>query len=136
MSDMKGLRIVVAEDDDLNLFIIMKVLKDAGHIGVEFPDGHLAWEYLSAHPHDVDMVVLDKMMVQMHGLEVVRLMKEHEVLKHVPIIIQSGDAYQDKIDEAFAAGIDRYITKPFENELLLEVIQELAFEYNLGGLES
>lgn len=132
MADIRGLRIVVAEDDDLNLFIIMKVLKDAGHIGVEFPDGHLAWNYLKDHPREVDIVILDKMMLQMHGLEVVKNMKDHATLKNIPIIIQSGDAYQDKIDEAFQAGIDRYITKPFENELLLAVVQEVAVEYGLG----
>ena len=133
MANIQGLRIVVAEDDDLNLFIIMKTLQHADHIGIEFPDGHLAWEYLYAHPTEVDIVILDKMMIQMHGLEVVQHMKGHPTLKNIPIIIQSGDAFPDKIKEAVDTGIDSYITKPFEGFQLLEVINEVAKQYNLGN---
>ena len=132
MTDIQGLRIVVAEDDELNLLIIMKTLQHAGHIGIEFPDGHLAWEYLCAHPTEVDIVILDKMMIQMHGLEVVKRMKEHPTLKNIPIIIQSGDAFPDKIKEALDAGIDRYITKPFEDFQLMEVVNEVAKQHGLG----
>src|ERR1700743_2874422 len=131
MEAIKGLRIVVAEDDEFNMFIVMKALKDAGHIGIEFPDGDVAWEYLSHHPSEVDMVILDKMMINMHGLEIVRKMKEHLILKNIPIIIQSGDAYPDKIKEAMDAGIDYYLTKPFDDFKLLEVIQEVAEKHKL-----
>ena len=133
MTEIKGLRIVVAEDDDLNLLIVMKTLEEGGHIGIEFEDGDTAWQYLREHPIEVDMVILDKMMLRMHGLEVVKLMKEHEILKRIPIIIQTGDAYPDKIKEAVDAGIDCYITKPFEGNDLLEVIQDVAARYKLLG---
>ena len=131
MIDIKGLRIVVAEDDDINMFIIMKTLTDNGHTGAEFTDGSQAWEYLCNHPREVDMVILDKMMSQMHGMEVVERMKGHAVLKNTPIIIQSGDAVPEKIKEAIDAGIDRYITKPFEEIQLLELINEVASERGL-----
>lgn len=131
MAETHGLHIVVAEDDDLNLLIVTKTLRDAGHTCIEFYDGHLAWAYLCEHPIEVDMVILDKMMIQMHGLEVVRRMKEHPILKSTPIIIQTGDAYPDKIKEAVDAGIDCYITKPFESQDLLEVVNDVATKYNL-----
>lgn len=129
MADAKGLRIVVAEDDDLNLLILLKTIRDSGNNVVDFTDGNLALDYLYAHPSEVDMVILDKMMLQMHGMEVVRRMKEHDVLKNIPVIIQSGDAFPDKIKEALDAGIDRYITKPFEGSELVEIINELASQH-------
>ncbi len=132
MTEIKNLRIVVAEDDDLNLFIVMKTLADYGHVGIEFPDGDVTWEYLCENPREVDIVILDKMMLKMHGLEVVRRMKDHAILKNTPIIIQSGDAFPDKIQEALDVGIDKYITKPFEGSELLAVIQEVAEKYGLG----
>ena len=76
------------------------------------------------------------MMLKMHGLEVVRKMKEHAILKNIPIIIQSGDAFHDKIQEALDMGVDRYITKPFEDTNFLEVIQEVAEKYNLGNISA
>lgn len=122
----KSLRIVVAEDDEINLFVLMKIIKDSGHIGIDFPDGHLAWDYLKEHPIEVDMVILDKMMTQMQGLEVVRHMKEHLILRNIPIIMQSGDAHPEKVQEAIDIGIDSYITKPFDESRLVEAINEAA----------
>lgn len=129
MTNIKTLRIVVAEDDEINLFVLMKIIKDSGHIGIEFPDGHLAWDYLQQNPVDVDMVILDKMMVQMQGLEVVRRMKEHLILKNTPIIMQSGDAQPEKVKEAINVGIDSYITKPFDELCLVKAINKIAEEH-------
>ncbi len=135
MTDKRKLRIAVAEDDDLNLMILTKILESAGHVSLEFSDGHLILEYLCENPKEVDVVILDKMMVQMHGLEVVRHMKNHVLLKNIPIIIQSGDVFPDKIKEALDAGVDRYITKPFEDFQLLEMIQDLAQQYELKTIQ-
>jgi len=133
MADVKNLRILVAEDDDLNLFITMKTIESTGNVGMGFPHGTAAWEYLEKNPDSVDMVILDKMMVQLHGLEFVKRMKEHPIFKNIPIIMQSGDAYPDRIKEAVEMGIDCYITKPFKANELLQVIQDIAAKYDLGN---
>ncbi len=123
---IRTLNIVGVDDDDLNLFILMKSIKSAGHNGIPFPHGDAAWEYLQANPTSVDMVILDKMMAQLNGLEVIRLMKEHPDLKNIPIIIQSGDAAPERIKEGLDVGADRYITKPFKPAELIDIIREEA----------
>jgi CheY-like chemotaxis protein len=132
MTDIKNLHIVASDDDDLNLFILMRVIKDSGNIGKGFADGDVTWEYLQNHPKEVDMVILDKMMHNMNGIEVINRMKAHPILKNIPIIIQSGDAVPERIKEGIDSGADRYITKPFDPHQLIEMVTELAEKNGLG----
>lgn len=129
MSNCKKLNIVVADDDDTNLFILSKIISDLGHNVVDFVDGKPTLDYLYTNPTTVNIVFLDKMMLQMHGLEVVQKMQEHEALKKIPVVIQSGDAFPDKIAEAQKAGASRYLIKPFDNDKIAEVIKSLCDEY-------
>jgi chemotaxis family two-component system response regulator PixG len=129
MIDIKSLRIVAADDDDLNLFILLKCIQDAGHIATGFPEGNVTWEYLSSHPGEVDLVILDKMMAKMSGIEVIQRMKAHPLLKNIPVILQTGDAVPERIKEGLDAGADRYITKPFSPDQLMEIVQEEVIKY-------
>jgi CheY-like chemotaxis protein len=122
---MKDLRIIAADDDEITLFILLKNITDGGHSGVGFGEGVLTWEHLEAYPHEVDLVILDKMMAAISGLEIIRRMKGHPVLKNIPVIIQSGDAVSEKIREAMDMGADGYITKPYNQRQLLELIDEV-----------
>jgi CheY-like chemotaxis protein len=125
MSETKGLTIVTADDDDMNLYILLKNIKDGGHTGIGFEEGDVTWDYLEAHPDEVDIVLLDKMMKTLDGLEIIRRMKAHPVLKNVPVILQSGDAVTHKINEALALGADGYLVKPYNSQQLYNLISEV-----------
>ena len=115
-------RVVVADDEETNLYILMKNMRDNGYAAKGFDGGLKAWEYLKNNPHSVDLVILDKMMYDLNGLEIIRRMKEHPILKYTPVMIQSGDA---NIEEGINAGADRYLMKPFRSADLLSVVHEL-----------
>tara|TARA_B100001778_G_C18512077_1_gene594702 strand:- start:155 stop:556 length:402 start_codon:yes stop_codon:yes gene_type:complete len=132
MEHVKGLRIVGADDDVINVEIMVKNLKDGGHTATIFEEGRVTWEHLQAHPDDVDIVLLDKMMVTMTGMEINNEMKKHPILKDVPVIIQSGDAVPERIQEALDQGVDKYVVKPFTTEDLLLAIDEVAQDYGLN----
>ena len=66
------------------------------------------------------------MMTTMSGIEIMEHMQEHPVLKHIPVIIQSGDAAPDRIAAAMAAGAKGYITKPFGQQQLLDMIDQVV----------
>ena len=126
MSETKRLRIVTADDDEMNLMILLKNIKDYDYTAIGFEEGDITWQYLEAHPNDVDLVLLDKMMTTMSGIEIMEHMQEHPVLKHIPVIIQSGDAAPDRIAAAMAAGAKGYITKPFGQQQLLDMIDQVV----------
>lgn len=129
MAEIKDLHIIAADDDDINLLILKKIIDGAGCAGKYFPEGDVTWEYLSTHPHEADIVILDKMMDTMSGMEIVRRMKEHPTLKDVPIIMQTGDAAPERIKEGLDIGADRYITKPFSPDQLMEIVMEEAMKH-------
>lgn len=132
MPNKIDLRIVVVEDDEENLYIIKQILARKGHQATCFTDGTTAWDHLVMHPLEVDIVILDKTLVEVHGLEIVNRMKNHAILKDTPVIIESGDIVPVNIKQALDSGIDRYITKPFTDKELLEIINELVSEYRIG----
>lgn len=129
MAEGRDLRIIAADDDDINLIILKKILDNAGYKGICFGEGEETWHYLEEHPDEADLVILDKMMHSMSGLEIIKRMKAHPVLKDVPIIMQTGDASPERIKEGLDVGADRYITKPFSPDQLLEIVQEEAIKH-------
>ena len=130
MGNIKDLHIVAVDDDDINLLILKKILDNAGCVGTCFPEGDVTWEYLYNHPNDTDIVILDKMMDTMSGVEIVRRMKEHPILRDIPIIMQTGDASPERIKEGLDIGVDRYITKPFSPAQLMEIVMEEAMKHH------
>lgn len=128
MHKPKHLRILVADDEEFNLLILMKNMIDHGYHAKGFGGGLPAWEYLEKHPNSVDIVILDKLMDDMCGVEIVKRMKNHPTLKKIPVMIQSGCVDSR---EAIAAGVDRYLAKPYTNKDIIAVVAELAASKNL-----
>ncbi|MDH3325698.1 MAG: response regulator [Gammaproteobacteria bacterium] len=84
--------------------------------------GHAAWKMLSGTPDRYDLVLLDRNMPDMDGLEVLKLMRQHEILKNIPVILQTANTEEEDIREAVRAGTPYYLTKPFTKESMLAII--------------
>lgn len=123
-SDM--LRVVVADDEDLNLEILVRAITDAGHEAYSFEDGDTALQYIQSHPDNVDIIILDKMMPRMNGLEVLKSLKADAALKNIPVILQTGDVGIAQLKQGLEAGAYYYLSKPFYPEMLLSLIAAAA----------
>jgi CheY-like chemotaxis protein len=77
-------------------------------------DGTEAWDYVSKHAAEVQVVLLDKMMPGLSGMEVFQNIKDSEQCAHIVTLLQSADAYDKHIEESLKAGIFAYVTKPFD----------------------
>lgn len=125
------LKVMAVDDDEINLEILIKNLKDSGYQSIGFEDGEAAWKYLSQHPEDVDIVLLDKMMPKMDGIQVLDKMKSHEILRNIPVIIQTGDVAQgnsesDRLKSNLIAGAYYYLEKPFDPTVMVSLINAAA----------
>jgi CheY-like chemotaxis protein len=67
----------------------------------------------------IDVLVLDLMMPNVDGFEVLRAVRAHAQRKALPVIVQSGNGDQDYIRQAIAAGADDYLVKPFLFDALM-----------------
>lgn len=111
--------ILVVEDDSKIARLLELELRHAGYAVTVATDGRTGLERALAD--DVDLVLLDVMLPQMSGLEVVRRLKEERPLLPVLMVTARGDRY-DKVS-GLDLGADDYITKPFEIEEVLARIR-------------
>ena len=111
--------ILVVEDDSKIARLLELELKHAGYAVMVATDGRTGLERALAD--DVDLMLLDVMLPQMSGLEVVRRLKEERPLLPVLMVTARGDRY-DKVS-GLDLGADDYITKPFEIEEVLARIR-------------
>lgn len=123
MSENQGLpTILIVDDEEFNVDIIMDYLEDGGYNLETAYDGSEAWEKLQAEPEYFDVILLDRMMPNMNGMEVLLKIKEHPVLKTLPVILQTALAAKNEVLEGMQAGAYYYLTKPFEEAMLQSVI--------------
>lgn len=113
--------ILIVDDETLNLEIVSEYLSEENYKISTAEDGSIAWTMLEASPRDYDVILLDRMMPNMNGMEVLEKIKDHSVLQHCPVIFQTAKASVSDIAEGMNAGAYYYLTKPFEEEVLLSV---------------
>ncbi|MDY0013941.1 MAG: response regulator [Rhodocyclaceae bacterium] len=121
---MSGVRILVVDDEPFNVDIIAEYLEDSGHVLTLAQSGEEAWALL-ANPgvEPFDLVVLDRMMPGMDGIELMGLMKADQRLAEIPVIMQTAAVAPEQVREGLAAGAYYYLTKPFEPETLQTIVR-------------
>ena len=111
-----GLRILAVDDDPVSLRLLVSLLEKSGHEVLTARNGKEALAIaLEKNPQ---MVVTDWMMPEMDGLELCKQLRRMEVGRKLYILILTGRAEEERIVEAFDAGADDYIVKPFNPRLL------------------
>ena len=114
--------ILIVDDEPFNVEIILEYLDEEGYELLTARDGQDAWNQLEAEPDRFDLVLLDRMMPNMDGMEVLTKIKQHPVLMELPVILQTALASKDDITDGMKAGAYYYLTKPFEEDTLRSVI--------------
>ncbi|MEO5368231.1 MAG: response regulator [Magnetococcus sp. WYHC-3] len=114
--------ILVVDDEPHNLDIIEDYLSDGNYQIVTAGDGSAALTLLEQEPERFDLVLLDRMMPGLEGLEVLARIKAHPQLKSLPVILQTARAGQEDIVAGIEAGAYYYLTKPFEEKMLFSVV--------------
>lgn len=121
--------ILVADDEPLNREIISEYLEDQDYTLVMAEDGAIAWDLLEKDPGKFDAVLLDRMMPNMDGMEVLARIKAHPTLQALPVIIQTARTAKEDILEGLQAGAYYYLTKPFEQEMLLSIVHTAVTDH-------
>ena len=116
MSDADAALLIVDDIDD-NRFALSRRLARLGYLNVTTAsDGRQALELLNSKPFD--LVLLDIMMPNVNGYEVLAAMKTHEHLRHIPVIMISAIDEIDSVVRCIDLGAEDYLPKPFNPTLL------------------
>ncbi|MBS2970230.1 fused response regulator/phosphatase [Metabacillus sp. KIGAM252] len=123
------MKILIVDDHPVNLFVVEKILKNAGYEdNVSLSSAQALFDYLkmdspgSAKP-EADLILLDIMMPEIDGIETCRRIQQVEHLREIPIIFVTALEDSNKLAEALDVGGHDYITKPINKVELLARIR-------------
>jgi CheY-like chemotaxis protein len=126
--ELKGLHLLVAEDNEMNQFVTEETLRRAECTCEIVSDGLQAVQAVQLKQYDA--ILMDCQMPVMDGLEAARQIRIHEAAKpggrRIPIIALTAEAIQGDREKCLAAGMDGYVTKPINADELFAAIRELV----------
>ena len=126
---IKGLHILLAEDNELNMEIAEFVLQNEGAEVTKAWNGQEAVElFRKSEPGEFDIILMDIMMPVLNGYEATKRIRsmEREDAKMIPIIAMTANAFTEDRLRAKEAGMNEHIAKPVDAKLLVKVIHELV----------
>jgi CheY-like chemotaxis protein len=113
--------ILVVDDEPINLEVLEEHLQGMAYELIIATSGEQAWSMLQAEPSRYSVVILDRMMPGMDGIEVLRKIKSDKYLRLLPVIIHTAAA-PEQVAEGLREGAFYYLPKPFQPTVLRAVV--------------
>ena len=122
--DIKGKRILVAEDNELNAEITLTVLKEKGLLVERAANGKECVEMLKEKPADYyDMILMDIQMPEMDGYQATEMIRNlGDSRAAVPIVAMTANAFEEDRQKALDAGMNAHVSKPVDMNVLFRVM--------------
>ena len=130
-SDLAGINILIAEDNDINWEIISAMLGMFGVTTERAENGRICVEKMTAAAEEsYDLIFMDVQMPEMNGLDATRNIRkmENKWAASIPIIAMTADAFSENIVECLEAGMNGHIAKPVDMKLVIKEIRRIKEE--------
>ncbi|MBP3872781.1 MAG: response regulator [Lachnospiraceae bacterium] len=130
-SDLQGMHILVAEDNDINWEIISAMLAMFGITTDRAEDGQACVDIMStAAEGSYDLIFMDVQMPRMNGLDATRTIRssENPWVSSIPIVAMTADAFSENVTECLNAGMNGHIAKPIDIKLVIREIRRISEE--------
>lgn len=114
MKDKEKPRILIADDSEMNRSILMDILGDEYEI-IEAENGAQAVVMLRQYASEISLILLDIVMPEMDGFEVLAMMNKEHWIEDIPVIIISAENSSSSLERAFDLGVTDYISRPFDD---------------------
>ena len=127
-ASLEGLRILAAEDNEINAEILVELLEMEGAACQVVPNGQEAVSrFAASQPGEFDMIFMDVQMPVMDGYDATRAIRGsgHPLADVIPIIAMTANAFEEDVQTALAAGMDAHTAKPIDMSRLRAVISRL-----------
>ena len=120
--------ILVVDDNPTTLHLLVSILEKQNYDVTQATNGLEAMDALGNNQAGFDVILLDRMMPEMDGMEVTKKIQANSELKHIPIIMQTAADKPEQISEGIKAGVFYYLTKPIERKTLLSIVTSAVKE--------
>ena len=115
-------KILIVDDEALSREALLHYLEAVGYQVDQAENGMQAYERLSSQQGDYAAVVLDWMMPEMTGIELVQKLQQSPDLSTIPVVMLTSVDERDKIINAVQAGVFDYLIKPVDKDLLINMV--------------
>lgn len=123
---LSGVRVLLVEDNDLNLEIAQFILENAGIDVIGARNGQEAVEFFEkSAPGQFDLILMDVMMPVMDGLAATRAIRALDRVdaKTIPIFAMTANAFVEDVEASRNAGMNEHLSKPLDEEKMLRAIR-------------
>ena len=114
--------IAVVEDSAATIDMLKTILQSAGHSVVAYTNANSANEQIQMQ--EPDLILLDIVMPEKNGYEIIRALKRNDKTKHIPVIIISTKSEETDIKWGLRQGAVEYITKPFKSQQIIKAVDK------------
>jgi two-component system sensor histidine kinase/response regulator len=121
-SHLRGLRVLVAEDNEINRELAVELLTDAGLVVDVAENGRIACARVLNSGERYDAILMDVQMPEMDGLEATARIRQHWPADRLPIIAMTAHAYETERQRCFDVGMNDHISKPIDPNLLVHTL--------------
>lgn len=118
------MRILSVDDSTATRHFIKKAVDVIGFEFLEAEDGQKGMEVVEREKGQIDLILLDRHMPVMDGLEMLEALKTNEAFKNIPVTMVTVELERDEIQKAIDMGAKNYLVKPFSQESLIGKIME------------
>jgi two-component system, sensor histidine kinase RpfC len=124
-------RILVAEDSEINRYVLCELLERAGYDVVSVPDGRQALDCLEEDAYD--LAIVDMQMPELTGIDVMKFVKRSAGINNkTPFVVLTANSTLEVKMQCVAANVDAYLTKPIDMQMLLETVAALIDHETTG----
>jgi len=127
--EIKGTKVLLVEDNELNMEIAETILNDAGAVVTKAPNGWDAVNLFSkTEPGTFDVILMDLMMPMMDGFEATKVIRTYNRAdaKTIPIIAMTANAFAEDAQKCFEIGMNEHVGKPINVQDLMEKIARVT----------
>jgi CheY-like chemotaxis protein/HPt (histidine-containing phosphotransfer) domain-containing protein len=125
---LAGVYVLVVDDSDINLEVAQRILEKQGATVATCSDGLAALEHVRLHHQRLDIVLMDVQMPTLDGNEATRRIRAELQLKTLPIVALTAGALVAERQRALEAGMNDFISKPFDPQALIRKVRRLVEE--------
>jgi len=126
-----GKRVLLVEDNELNMEIAMAILEQEGIVVEWAEDGRIAWTMLEQKGAGYyDLVLMDIQMPNMNGYEATKAIRgfKDAQLANIPILAMSANAFEEDRQASYAVGMNGHIAKPIDIEILFDALKTIIYK--------
>ncbi len=138
ISSIKGMRVLLVEDNDLNTYVAKTILEKEGCIVSTANNGKVALDkFESSSPHEYQAILMDVRMPVMDGIEATKAIRalDRPDSKDVPIIAMTADAFDDERKRTLESGMNYHLSKPVDTKELIATLGKCLASSKKSGLE-